>query len=54
MLDEYLQKYVETFHENFPIYGFMGIDDEEIINTIKDCIKSGKPYVLDADDDICF
>lgn len=54
MLQEYLFKYVDTFHENFPIYGFMGIPDEEIIDTIKECIKSGKPYVLDIDDDVCY
>ena len=54
MLQEYLQKYVEALGENFPIYGFMGIPDEEIINIIKDCIKSGKPYVLDTDDDVCY
>ena len=46
MLDNYLQKYVDTFHENFPIYAFMGIADDEIIDTIKECLDKGKAYVL--------
>ena len=48
MLHEYLIKYLEAFGENFPIYGFMGEDEDKIIKIIKGCLKSGKPYVLNA------
>ena len=32
------------------IFGFMGIPDDEIIKTIKKCLKTGKPYVLKTKD----
>ena len=48
MLDNYLQKYVDAFNENFPIYGFMGIPEDEIIQEIKKCLDENKPYVLEV------
>ena len=53
MLEEYLQQYVNAFGDNFPIFAFMG-DEDEAIDTIKRCLKNNKPYELDADDDILF
>ena len=50
MIDKYLNEYLDKFGENFPIFGFMGIPDDEIIKTIKKCLKTGKPYVLKTKD----
>lgn len=47
-LFDYLQKYVEVFGENFPVFGFMGISEDEIINTIKECLEKNKPYKLNV------
>ena len=50
MLAEYLQKYVDAFGENFPIFAFMG-DEEDAIKEIKKCLDTGKPYELEVDDE---
>lgn len=47
MLFEYLQKYVKAFDENFPIYEFMGVDEDDVIKIIKKCLEKGKPYEAD-------
>ena len=54
MLHEYLMKYVDYFDENFPIYAFMGISDNEIIKTIKSCLDKGEPYILDEQKDTLY
>lgn len=54
MLDEYLQKYVDTFDENFPMFAFMGIDEKEIIAEIQKCLDKGKPYVLKIDEGVYY
>lgn len=53
MLEEYLQQYVSTFDENFPLFAFMG-DEDEAIDAIKDCLKRNKPYELKMDDDVLY
>ena len=54
-LDEYLQKYVDTFGEGFPMYQLGRTRTEsEIINIIDGCLKAGKSAYelgLVADDD---
>lgn len=54
VLSEYLQKYIDTFGENFPIFGFMAVSEDEIINTIKDCLNRGKPYELYVKDGVYY
>ena len=49
MLFEYLQKYVKVFDENFPIYEFMGVDEDDVIKIIQKCLDSGKPYEPDTE-----
>jgi hypothetical protein len=42
-LQKYLEKYVETFGEGFPMYQLgRGRTDAEIVKIINDCIESGK------------
>ena len=53
-MDELINKYVEKFGENFPLYMFMGVDENEIIIAITKCINDNKPYVADNDKDILF
>lgn len=53
MLESYLDQYVKAFGENFPLFAFMG-DEDEAIDTIKNCLKTNKPYVLDEDGDILY
>lgn len=52
MLNDYLQKYVDAFDENFPIYAFMNDSDADIIQMIKTCLKKNKAYVLKESDDV--
>lgn len=54
MLFDYLQKYVDTFNANFPIYGFMCVSDDEVIQIIKDCLDKNKPYVLTVKDGVYY
>lgn len=53
-LSEYLQKYIDTFGENFPIFGFMTVPEDEIINIIRGCLNDGKPYELDVKDGVYY
>lgn len=50
MLDDLLNEYADKFGENFPIYNFMGVSDDEIIDLVKSCIESGKAYEETQDD----
>lgn len=54
MLDDYLVKYIDAFDENFPIYAFMGISENEIIDTIKNCLDKNEPYVLNQKDNVLY
>lgn len=46
-----LDKYTETFGENFPILCLMGVSDDDIILLIEKCIISGEKYEVSGDDD---
>ncbi len=50
MLQEYRNKYLDKFEENFPLFHFMGVDEEEIIEIIKHCLDTGNPYDEDCED----
>ena len=41
---ELIEQYVERFHENFPLFALMGLDDEEIEAILQDCLDKGTPY----------
>lgn len=42
-IDDYLQKYVDTFEEGFPMYQLGRTrTEDEIIEIIKKCLESGK------------
>lgn len=41
---EMIQIYVEHFHENFPLFTLMGLEDTEIKAIIQDCLDKGTPY----------
>lgn len=41
---ELIQKYLERFNENFPLFALMGVDDEEIEAIIQECLDKGTPY----------
>lgn len=53
-MNELLDKYFETFKEQFPLMLFMGVSEEEVVATIKECLKVGKPYEADLDNDIVY
>lgn len=50
MMDELLNEYEQQFNEPFPLMMAMGMNDEEVMKTIKSCIKDGKPYEPKIDD----
>ena len=59
-IDELLYQYVQAFDENFPIRS-VKMSEPELIKTLNDCLKTGKPYeftqkeqqaIDDADTDI--
>lgn len=39
-----IEKYVDKFHENFPMFMVMGLDDTEIEAIIQNCLDTGVPY----------
>lgn len=42
-LNEALEKYFDKFGEHFPVMCFRGTTDDEMIKTIEESLKSGKP-----------
>lgn len=42
-MDELMKEYEEIFDEPFPMMMCRGCNDEEIAETIKECIKNKKP-----------
>ena len=38
---EWIQKYIDTFGENFPLIAFGG-DNDAIIEAVKDCLATNK------------
>lgn len=39
---ELIEQYLEQFHENFPLFALMGVEEAEAI--IQDCLDKGTPY----------
>ena len=51
LINEYLQK----FDENFPLFMFMNVNEDEVKRIIKKCIDEGKPYIdLETDENILY
>lgn len=48
--EEVLEKYAETFGEEFPLMIFKGTPTEELIDLIQKAIESGKPVEIPEDD----
>lgn len=44
ILDEILNEYSDKFDDTFPIFAVTHLSDSELIQLVKDCLKSGKPY----------
>lgn len=51
MLDDLLIEYADKFGKNFPIFKFMGVSDDEIIDLLKSCIADGKAYPDEESED---
>lgn len=43
-LEQYIDMYVEKFNQSFPYFLIRGTSKEEMIQIIKDCLKTGNPY----------
>lgn len=41
---ELIEQYVERFHENFPLFALMGMEESEVEAIIQDCLDKGTPY----------
>lgn len=50
MLHDWVQKYRDHFNEALPVFMLRDKTDDELIELIKQCLKSGKPYVPDDPD----
>lgn len=46
-MNELLDEYKEKFGECFPLMLTMGMSEERIKDTVKECIKKNKPYEVD-------
>ena len=49
--EDLLNKYVERFNENFPIFLVMGMGEEEVKIQIEESLETGKPFNPDMDQD---
>lgn len=43
-MEKLIEQYVERFHENFPLFALMGMDEAEIEKIIQNALKDGVPY----------
>ena len=41
---ELIEQYVERFHENFPLFALMGMEESEVEAIIQDCLDKGTAY----------
>lgn len=41
---ELIEQYLERFHENFPLFALMGVEEAEVKAIIQDCLDKGTPY----------
>lgn len=41
---ELIEQYVERFHENFPLFALMGMEESEVEAIIQDGLDKGTPY----------
>ena len=48
-LQKYLQEYREMFDEQFPMMACLGMDEEDIIKEIKECIEKKQKYEYDTE-----
>lgn len=39
-----INEYVDTFQTNFPLFCVMGASEEDVVEMIEECLKTGKPY----------
>lgn len=53
-LIEKLTEYAETFDDNFPIYCFSNLDDNEIIEKIDKCLKDDKPIEVEDNGELLY
>ena len=54
-MEKLINEYLEKFDENFPLFMFMGIDEEEVKRIIKKCIDEDKPYIdLEYDKNVLY
>lgn len=53
-MNEKLDAYREKFGEQFPLMLCMGMPDKDIIKIIDKCLKSGKPYDPEIEDDVLY
>ena len=40
---ELIEQYLERFHENFPLFALMGVEEAEVKAIIQDCLDKGTP-----------
>lgn len=43
-IDNLLEKFVETFEENFSIFLVLAMDGEEISKLLEESLETGKPF----------
>ena len=41
---ELIEQYLERFHENFPLFALMGVEEAEVEAIIQDCLDKRTPY----------
>ena len=44
---ELIEQYLERFHENFPLFALMGVEEAEVKAIIQDCLDKGTPFTAD-------
>lgn len=53
-MEKLINKYADTFNENFPFFVCRNMTDEEIRGVIETCLKTGKPYTPEMDDEVLY
>ena len=43
-MSELIEKYLERFNENFPLFSLMGVEEADVEAIIQDYLDKGTPY----------
>lgn len=53
-MDELLSKYLDMFHKSFPLFQFMGVEEEKVKRIIQKCIEEKTPCKINVEENVFY